>query len=342
MEVLPWTVLLIVVTVVTEETSCMYVSNSYRDIHGHHLQTMDRDHRTGEFIVASQKHIIAKLSPDLSLLQVENIKGGNSTAVFNKVVVVDEESKTVILCSTSGDGSCEIRSLNDLSQIVHTHPIPIVPNNVFLKTKVIQSNNPKQLHFANDFKNSVPSLITNAPTISSRNINNLNLVNNNMNGSSSKSVIRNLPKNYQVQYIYGFSHSGYIYFISLQSQPLRAANTLITKISRICIDDQFYRSLVEVQLDCVASARTVFPHILTAYFNQGSGKLFTGFTRMDQMDHAVSQGPSALCIFDIDSINTLLDKTVQDCYHGNGRLGPAHFHEVSSCLKTVSLHILFH
>ena len=311
------------ITMAIHVTSAMHVTQTFRDPDGQSLHTAGLDRNTGDIIVGATQNLV-KLSENLLPKEKVTLNKLDNTA--SKAVVVDSFNEKVIFCK-SGSGSCDIHLLKNLSKIHYTHHSPLVPKDNLSNTILFMSyQNSVQVHLVNDF------IWTRNPdsiyTISSRNIQNLDLVYADEVGSTALRVLKSVPDNVNVQYIYGFSQGNFIYLIS--NQPKSAnSNFSVSTIARLCKEDKYYRSYVEIQLDCLANSATKFQNANTAHYDPEVHKLLVGFSQDDRLG-------SALCVFDLTDIDKRMDQTVKSCYAGNGVIGPVFFHKRRSCVPTVS------
>lgn len=312
-------------------TTCvtaMHMTQSYREQDEQKLHTVGVDVNTGDIIVGASRNLV-KLSESLVPKEKFHMHSKGSTAESHliKAVLVDSSNEKVILCK-SGSGSCDIHNLKNLSQIHYTHHKALVPKDSLSKTLLFFSYQSKdQINVVNDFfgMENTDSVYT----ISGRNMANLDLIHIDERGSTSLSVRKNVPINFKVQYIYGFSQDKFIYVIANQPEVLNTNSSVVSKIARLCTEDKYYRSYVEIQLDCVDNLATQFPRALAAHYDPDSRKIYISFSQSETSE-------SALCMFDLTEIDNRMEQTVKSCYHGDGVIGPAFFHKRRSCVPTVS------
>ena len=302
----------------------MRVTQTYHDPDGQMLGTIGTDKNTGDIILGASRNLV-KLSENL----VPKEKVVLDTQSVAKAVLVDSVHDRVVLCKT-GLGSCDVRTLGNMSNILYSREKFIMPKDRKRRTLLFKSSR-NQIHLVNDIVGKQYS--DTAPTISSRSIENLGLVHSDDKGSSALSVRENVPKNIHVQYIYGFSQGKYIYIIANQPKKLGTNKNIVTKIARICTQDRYYRSYIEVPLDCQANSGLRFPHSIAAYYDTVSQKVTVSFGQTG----STKSSKSAVCIFDLNEIDDRMAQTVRSCYQGDGIIGPAFFQKMRSCVPTVSI-----
>ncbi|KAH9518961.1 hypothetical protein Btru_008794, partial [Bulinus truncatus] len=47
-----------------------------------------------------------------------------------------------------------------------------------------------------------------------------------------------------------------------------------------------------------------------------------------------SRGPSSVCHYWLQDINKVFDDTVKSCYAGQGKVGPAHYQPIRTCMNS--------
>lgn len=317
-----------IATVVAIATSspalALSVMGTYRDPYGSPLLSMDMDKDSGMLVVSTSKSV-AKLNSDLNpgdIISFEfNFSGVNQ-------VVINKDLKSVILCS-SVQGRCKVHSLEKLSRELHLNPNQLVPNSLLSNSSsVLLLTSAQSLLFANGFFRS-PGNTASVPILSSRSTINLGLLHVSSETASAKYAtnLKNLPQAYSVMYKYAFVHKNFAYLVSRISDSRKPI--ISTRISRLCLDDKSFQSYVEIPLGC--GADSAFSAVQTGYFNEIDKTLYLSFTNKHHND-----GMSAVCAFKLSNTDQQMDKAISDCYHGDGRQGPAHFQKPRICPKLVS------
>ncbi|KAL4226893.1 Plexin b2a [Mactra antiquata] len=318
-------ILTFVTIVMMSRSHGLKVTSSYRDIHNEELLTMDVAAQTGAIIVGA-KNSLTILNENLELIQSVNLEYNQSLVSH---IAVDSKSDSVLVCSAAS-GKCDRRSLSALDKVLYSNPNHLVPKDSTSGSELLVLPDRQKVVFANSFNNS-RNQDRSVPMLSSRSYDNLALYHTDGYGSSAIYVRKhNYPKDYSVTYVYSFSEREYIYFIS--RQPNAHQTDTVSKISRLCVNDLYFQSYVEIQLDCVPDSSSQYLSAQSAHYDQGSKKLAVAFTIGDSPHKSLMS--SAICQFSIEEINKMMDKTVRQCYDGNGYHGPVHFHKTSSCVQT--------
>lgn len=322
------TALLTFLTIVmTSRSHGMKVVNTYRDVFGDNLLSMDIANSSGTIVISSVNSV-TKLNETLHVTETRLME----TIVNN--IVIDSKLNSVILCSVES-GRCEICSLNDINKVLFSNPNRLVPKQSNSNSVLLLISKQKRIFFANNFLSAEMQQDLSVPILSSRTINDLHLVHSDAKGTSAKYVRdHGLPSAFFVMYLYAFSEGKYVYFLSRQPNSQNSAVT--SKISRLCLGDENFRSYIEIQLDCVADASTQFSLAQSAHYDPGTKKLVVAFTKGGNVgQRSRNMDSSAVCSFMLQDIDKMMDNTVHDCLQGNGLFGPIHLHKNSSCVPTV-------
>lgn len=313
------------------------------------LQTFIVDQTSGDVFVGGQNTLI-KLSDDLSLLQQVDTgpkmdsplcppapltcnRTKHHVNSVTKGLVMDYERNNLIMCSNVYQGSCQVLDPNNLEQVKvivnkpmvghdpsHSDFLFIGPgpdsNVLYVGTKYNNINFNGELKVYRDM----------VPHLSSRNLDNFDLTFRNGTRGTDVSLLDSYKMDFYVNFVYGFSHEHFVYFISLQAKSL-TDNTMETKIIRVCQKDKYFNSYIEIPLVCYKNKNNPYIVAKAADFEEKSGKLYVVF------EH--STGSSAVCGYKMADIRLMFDSTTQNCQQGSGQVGPPHLHTRQSCQKSV-------
>ena len=158
-------------------------------------------------------------------------------------------------------------------------------------------------------------------------------------------------EDYIVNYVYGFEHEGFSYFVTVQRQDL-ITERYTTKLVRVCQRDPRFYSYTEVEISCrkthlhstfynIAQAAYLSPvgEELASKFNFGDGEqvLFVAFgkagdgaggagaggaTGASDGDTANRTFGHGICMYTMSDIRKNFQDTQKSCYHGFGSLLP--------------------
>ncbi|XP_033745577.1 plexin-B-like [Pecten maximus] len=160
------------------------------------------------------------------------------------------------------------------------------------------------------------------PHISSRNLKTLEFSYEDSLGGTRISIIPEARLDIPVEFLYGFPYGGFIYFITRQYKSA-IEYMFVTKVIRICQHDKFFSSYTEIELTC----QPEYNFARGAYFDESTEKLYVVFENNEfDMD-----GPSAVCGYNMAETDRLFNLTVEECFNGDGNLGPSHIREPIPC-----------
>lgn len=260
---------------------------------------------------------------------------------FNKLLVLDDNR--LITCGSIYQGACQVRRLDDLTMIANSTQ-EIAPNTVngTVVAFVAPSSVPNQkVLFVGASKGKW--LEFGVPTISSRQLPTnssdgtlLGIVKNEEQiGTISKQLFpqedANNPTGFKIEYIHGFSHDGFSYFIANQPEEVESLATPenYTKIVQICQADRSYYSYIELPLNCMhpstdekynlAQAAHV-AHISSAEglqgFEDNEAVLFVTFSKAIQ-NTMLPSDESAVCMYPMRMIRQMFFDRRLSCFQGD-------------------------
>lgn len=139
-------------------------------------------------------------------------------------------------------------------------------------------------------------------------------------------------ESYPINYVYGFSWSGYAYFLTTQLKHTAAdaPKEYITKLVRVCQLAVDYSSYTEIPVDCV-KGDTKYNLAQAAYLGH-AGFNFANDLGIDENDDVLyaiftesidnmPSNKSALCVYSIQTIQDSFEQNMEACHHGQGFTG---------------------
>lgn len=199
---------------------------------------------------------------------------------FNKLLIVYESKQALLSCWTAKQGVCDLRDLNDISQLIQNSSIPAVANDPFNSTVgfIASAPNSQDLFYVASTHNSFGPYRDEVPALAGRSLNTqsqlipsfsssanrfMQILNSNSQGlkSSKASIefISRFSKSFIVKYVTAFNLGIYNYFLSVQhmdTEPALRGDLLITKLARLCLNDlSFTKSYTEMPLRCTSGSR---------------------------------------------------------------------------------------
>ncbi|XP_067684002.1 hepatocyte growth factor receptor-like [Haliotis asinina] len=127
-----------------------------------------------------------------------------------------------------------------------------------------------------------------------------------------------IKASYHMEFLYGFEHNNFTYFITVQQQKITTRNTIVTKLLRICQSDQFYYSYMEIELKC-SRQDVKYNRATAAHFTESSDSVSSvlyvaaGITEPASTDLNEKQG-FAICSYNIGDIESDFLDAQDDCY----------------------------
>ena len=199
---------------------------------------------------------------------------------FNKLLIVYESKQALLTCWTAKQGVCDLRDLNDITQLIQNSSIPAVANDPFNSTVgfIASAPNSQDLFYVASTHNSFGPYRDEVPALAGRSLNTQNqlipsfssssanrfmqiLTSNSQGLKSSKASIEfisRFSKSFIVKYVTAFNLGIYNYFLSVQhmdTEPALRGDLLITKLARLCLNDlSFTKSYTEMPLRCTSGS----------------------------------------------------------------------------------------
>ncbi|XP_071961209.1 hepatocyte growth factor receptor-like [Antedon mediterranea] len=157
---------------------------------------------------------------------------------------------------------------------------------------------------------------------------------------------------YKINYVHGFSHDGFSYFLTVQRRAVDS-NSYETRIVRICQNDRGYYSYTEMPLKCENGNKTRNYNILQAAYFGPVGEDLTGYLELDDNDvdlnvilgvfaenvNRTTDVPSnntAVCAFTMKMIATKFRKGIQKCYDGRDTQGLRFLSQDAVCMSSMA------
>ena len=214
--------------------------------------------------LARLQQVVTGPRQDSALCAASGCGAGVATELtdnVNKVLLVDQESRTLLACGSLLQGACTKYPLNNISLPSHTLPEAIAANDA--NSSTVAFIGPEHYHpwgatsvlyVATTFT-LVGSYRNNVPAISTRRLDDLEFAERSFNKHSMLTVDVKYRDHFLVEYVYGFHEKEYAYFLTVQRRshlPGQQERGYISRIVRTCVTDANYDSYVEMTLSCGA------------------------------------------------------------------------------------------
>ena len=342
---------------------------TFRDPEGNPFQQLVVDDLTGSVYVGATNRL-HRLSPGLSLLQsaATGPREDNPDCpppllpcsepktlrnAVTKGLVIDYSDGTLILCTTLYHGSCQKLALTNITQVARLVHKPLVPNSASASCVLFVGPGPEKAGEGEEGKEGGgkqrPVLYVGAeysslgskayrdlvPSVSSRDLANLKLSFRDKDGGTKKSTKEDVRDEFHVRYVHGFALGGFAYFLTVQRESLKSQQ-LVTRIARVCTRDKYFRSFVEIPLHC-RKGLTLYHVLQGAAVDEARRKVYAVFTDVGEDAWEAGKSAAVLCELSVDQADAEFNRTVQECYAGQGRVGPPHYETRRTCMQTVSV-----
>ncbi|KAK3804123.1 hypothetical protein RRG08_047200 [Elysia crispata] len=277
-----------------------------------------------------------------------------NTPALTKALLVDGEKDEVVLCTSLFHGQCQTLRGSNITKSTGFSSQPVVPNDdasscvMFLAPQKDAGtvdigdgkagsspsgkrspSAPRVLYVGAEFSNlgnrKYRDLV---PSLSRRLVPSLELAHRDSNGSSRINVRPARRENFPIKFVHGFHHGGFAYFLTTQHKSEQSPSERVTRLGRICEGDDYFRSYVEIPLECGKTGVT--PDLIAR----------AAATTTDEDIFLVSFSPqgsdksSQMCAFSLEDLDNAFNVTVKNCYAGKGHVGPQHYHERQACKQT--------
>lgn len=316
-----------------------------------HLQV---DARTGRVFAGATNRLI-QLSADLKLEQVVATGPKNDSPAchatgcsnpdtqtslmdnYNKILLIEPESDTLISCGSLAQGACTLYQLNNISAESRFIPTSIAANDANASTYAYigpQSYNmwdkSNILYVGTTFTNN-GEYRHDVPAIASRKLKSLEIAEFSFSKQSLLSIDVKYRDHFIVQYVYGFNASDYAYFVIVQKQshlPGQEEQGYVSRLARTCINDPNYDSYTEVTLQCVygdqkynlvqdAKITTVGEELAVALGISIKTPVLVAVFRPSKGITNEPENHSALCLYPLRDIEAKFIENIHMCFNGS-------------------------
>lgn len=255
---------------------------------------------------------------------------------FNKILIINQLSDTLISCGSLHQGSCEIYNLNNFPDSSQAILMSLAANDensstfAFIGPSRYASWNKEDILYVGTTFTNVGDYRHDVPAISSRKLDDLNIAE-----FSIQQSILNIDVKYRdhflVDYIYGFNSTDYAYFVVVQKKShLAEENGYITRLTRICVNDQNYDSYTEVTITCLATDDNTDYNILRDAKITPAGQRLGQQLGIKKDDHILvtifspskeitnePESKSAMCIYSLKEIEEVFNENIHMCFNGS-------------------------
>ncbi|KAI1294844.1 Plexin-B [Halotydeus destructor] len=265
-----------------------------------------------------------------------------STNNINKVLVIDGDSRMLIVCGSVRQGSCRRHQLDNITYQEPAVGMPVAANDensstvAFIGPARYDGDSLNVLYVAatNSRLGSYRDMV---PAISSRYLDSgpklFNIIETSFTDTGRVDISHHVKDYFLVKYIYGFHSNDFVYFATVQRKSyLHALEEwgFVTRLARVCSSDAGFHSYTEITISC-SSQGTDYNLLQDAYVTKVDGSLADSLRLrrgsdvlvgafVASKDHSMKvSSRSAVCLFPLVDIEQKFEENIKMCY--NGTLG---------------------
>ena len=278
----------------------------------------------------------------------------------NKALVIDYTTTRLISCGSLFQGICSVRNLHNISDAAREVREAVVANDVSASTVAFIAPGPpnppvSQVMYAGVTYSGKSVYRIEVPAVSSRSLDKDRMftIAHSAVTTGTRMFVNSLARErYVIQYVYGFASEGFSYFLTTQMKHTTSTNQYISKLVRVCHDDENYYSYTEIPMDCIEAQGRKYNLVQAAYVGKAGSDLagdlgitaqddvlFAVFSESDSAQPNRSTDLSALCVYSLKAIRRKFMQNIKNCFGGNGERGLDFISPSHRCVLTVSTHL---
>ena len=274
-----------------------------------------------------------------------------------QILVVDNNHSQLVTCGTVFQGSCQSRSLFNISlyetnvipgtgvnygfvaSTVHTHSAvafvaPGPSNSVRLYVGTDEVPLTQILYYSRKYTCGVSSRYLSGDKI-------FQIPSPNTDGFGTFAHLSEeaaTSPHFLVNYVTGYSVGGYSYFLTTQpaEYPPDRSTPTVSKLSQVCQNDPLFDSYVEMQINCQSDTRN-YSLVRAATLLQPGYRLAStlGISATEHLLVAAfySEPDSALCVYKLTDIRRRFTDNIQACYSSSSLLVGRQFRGSKKCTE---------
>ncbi|XP_066998157.2 plexin A3 [Anabrus simplex] len=295
-------------------------------------------------------------SPECSVLNCPPAVVKKPTDNVNKALVIDYTTTRLISCGSVFQGICSVRNLHNISDVAQVVKEAVVANNSTASTVAFIAPGPPnppvtQVMYVGVTYTGNSPYRSEVPAVSSRSLDRdkMFMIAETAVTTGTRMFVNSLARErYPIHYVYGFSSEGFSYFLTTQMRHT-SPSPFISKLVRVCHDDENYYSYTEIPIDCISETK-LYNLVQAAYVGKPGSDLasdlgitaqddvlFAVFSENDQSEGEVSSKPSeysALCVYSLKAIRRKFMQNIKTCFSGIGSRGLDFISPSHTCVLT--------
>ncbi|XP_049953527.1 plexin-A4 isoform X2 [Schistocerca serialis cubense] len=296
-------------------------------------------------------------SPECSVLDCPPTVVKKLTDNVNKALVIDYTTTRLVVCGSIFQGICSVRNLHNISDVSQVVREAVVANNSTASTVAFIAPGPPnppvtQVMYVGVTYTGNSPYRSEVPAVSSRSLDRdkMFMIAETAVTTGTRMFVNSLARErYPIHYVYGFSSEGFSYFLTTQMKHT-SPSPFISKLVRVCHDDENYYSYTEIPIDCISEGGRPYNLVQAAYvgkpgsdlasdlgINAQDDVLFAVFSESDHSEGEVSSKPadsSALCVYSLKAIRRKFMQNIKKCFSGSGSRGLDFISPSHQCVLT--------
>uniref|UniRef100_A0A0N5B395 Sema domain-containing protein n=1 Tax=Strongyloides papillosus TaxID=174720 RepID=A0A0N5B395_STREA len=271
-----------------------------------------------------------------SCVDVNVIK--EKTDNYNKLLQ-KTPSGQLLICGSTRQGICNLYNAEDITLPIQNGTVPIVSNSQNSSTVGLIDPITGKLYIATSYSTDSPYR-DNHPSISTREAPQYYPINyGSIEGEGAIQIRVEHRGRFKINYISVFKYEHYIFWASVQNKNIyqkggiinaAVSNPLVTKLLRVCEDDERYISYSELEIQCRGEDNTNYNILKSIYLINDS--LIGAFTDSSNRN-------TAICIFSMGRIQSTFWYNIDRCRDGIGKYGMPHIGRDYKCTKKPNLQL---
>ena len=285
----------------------------------------------GKVYIGAKDYIYILDASDLSDKEKISTCTGDCVSNINKVLLVNKDQEQLISCGTGNDGTCEIRNLSNIENLLkRSEAFKDSPNYLLVSTNekrlasFVLNTDTAGLYTGVTYGPGIDEFRSSEPTVVATNTYNYYLANYSLsNNNFDKDRFLQLTllsdadydikaEDYLVYFKGGFHLNGFVYFVT--NQKINANNSILnytSKLIRLCQDGQAFWSYTDILVECekngtnynlVQNIHVFEPGDRLRESLNASGKILAA-TFASGTNPEMPGKPSAVCLYKIEDIN---------------------------------------
>lgn len=246
----------------------------------------------------------------------------------NKLLLVDESSRRLLVCGSVYQGACRRRELDDIARSEDLVPLPVAANDADSSTVAFigparYKGFPYRALYVATTNSRLGPYRDSVPAICSRSLEDgrlFSVIEHSFLTISRVDISSQLRDYYLVNYVDGFHSGDYIYFATVQlSSYLRALAEYghVSRLARVCVSDAKYDSYVETTLQCLGADGRDYNLLQDAHLVRTEpADLLVGVFAASADHTDQSSGRSAVCVFSMADVEQRFTENIHLCYNG--------------------------